>query len=68
MGLDAGPTFDLRHVVRGPDAYVVPKDDGRVVVGATSEEMGFDGAITADGLYENLEGGGRRCRASSTWR
>ena len=57
MGLASDSTFDLRHVVRGPDAYVVPKDDGRVVVGATSEEMGFCDRVTADGLYENLEGG-----------
>jgi glycine oxidase len=57
MGLVMGPTFDLQHVVRGPDAYVVPKDNGHVVVGATSEERGFDDAVTAEGLYENLEGG-----------
>jgi len=56
LGLEMGPTFDLRHVVRGPDAYVVPKDTGHVVVGATSEERGFDDAVTAEGLYENLEG------------
>jgi glycine oxidase len=57
MGLRMEAPFDLRHVVRGPDAYVVPKDDGRVVVGATSEEQGFDDTLTAEGLYENLEGG-----------
>jgi glycine oxidase len=57
LGLDPDSTFDLRHVVRGPDAYVVPKADGRVVVGATSEEMGFCDRATAEGVYENLEGG-----------
>lgn len=57
VALDVGPSFDLRHVVRGPDAYVVPKNDGRVVVGATAEEKGFDDTVTARGLYENLEGG-----------
>lgn len=57
MALDMTPTFDLRHVVRGPEAYVVPKDDGRVMVGATAEEKGFDDDVTARGLYENLEGG-----------
>jgi len=57
LGLEMTPPFDLQHVVRGPDAYVVPKADGRLVVGATSEEMGFDEDVTAEGLYENLEGG-----------
>jgi len=48
--------FDLQHVVRGPDAYLAPKSNGRIVVGATSEEMGFDTTVTAGGLYELLEG------------
>ncbi|GAB5536236.1 MAG: glycine oxidase ThiO [Rubricoccaceae bacterium] len=46
----------LRHVVRGPDAYLVPKSDGRLVVGATSEEMGADVRVTGGGLYRILEG------------
>jgi glycine oxidase len=49
--------FDLQHVVRGPEAYLAPKSSGRIVVGATSEEMGFDTTVTAGGLYELLEGG-----------
>lgn len=48
--------FDLQHVVRGPDAYVVPKSSGRLLLGATSEEMGFDERVTAGGLYHLLEG------------
>lgn len=48
--------FGLSHVVRGPDAYLAPKSDGRLVVGATSEEMGFDTRVTAGGLYHVLEG------------
>ncbi len=50
------PTFDLRHVIRGPDAYLVPKADDRLLVGATSEEKGFKKDVTADGLYTLLEG------------
>ncbi len=56
LELESRPTFDLRHVVRGPDAYLVPKADGRVLVGATSEEKGFEKAVTAGGLYNLLEG------------
>jgi glycine oxidase len=32
----------IRHVVGGGGAYCVPRDDGRIVVGATVEEAGFD--------------------------
>ena len=46
----------LGVTVRGPDAYLVPKPDGRLVVGATSEERGHDTAVTAGGLFRLLEG------------
>jgi len=32
----------LRHVVRSPDVYLIPRSDGRLLVGATVEEAGFD--------------------------
>ncbi len=48
--------FDLQHVVRGPDAYLAPKSSGRLLVGATSEERGFETDVTAGGLYRMLEG------------
>jgi glycine/D-amino acid oxidase-like deaminating enzyme len=32
----------LHHVVRGLGAYLVPRSDGRILVGATQEEAGFD--------------------------
>jgi glycine oxidase len=67
MALEGTSPFDLRHVVRGPDAYVVPKSDGRVVVGATAEEDGFNDDVTAGGLYATM----RRCwgpRRRVSWR
>ena len=36
--------------------YLVPRTDGRLIVGATSEEMGFDTRLTAGGLFELLRG------------
>lgn len=51
------PPFDLRHVVRGPSAYLAPKSDRRLLLGATSEEMGFDTSVTGGGLFRLLEGG-----------
>jgi glycine oxidase len=47
--------FAMRHVVRGPRAYLLPKDDGTVVVGATQEEAGFDATPTAGGIKSILE-------------
>jgi len=32
----------LRHVIRTPDVYLVPRSDGRILIGATVEEAGFD--------------------------
>jgi glycine oxidase len=32
----------LRHVVRAPEVYLVPRSDGRLLIGATVEEAGFD--------------------------
>jgi glycine oxidase len=56
LALRLAAPFDLRHVVRGPDAYLAPKADGRLVIGATSEELGFDTRVTAGGLFRLLEG------------
>ena len=56
LSLQMTDALALRHVVRGPDAYLVPKPDGRLVVGATSEDRGWDDAVTAGGLFRLLEG------------
>ena len=32
----------LRHVVRCPEIYLIPRSDGRLLAGATVEEAGFD--------------------------
>jgi glycine oxidase len=48
----------LRHVVRGcvrgHPIYLVPRDDGRIVVGASVEEVGFDARPRAGAVYELL--------------
>jgi glycine oxidase len=43
------------RLVRTPRCYVVPRADGRVVVGATMEEHGFDTRVTAEGVFRLLE-------------
>ena len=32
----------VRHVIRTPDVYLIPRTDGRLLIGATQEEAGFD--------------------------
>jgi glycine oxidase len=38
----------LTHVLRAPEVYLVPRSDGRVLIGATVEEAGFDKRTDAD--------------------
>jgi glycine oxidase len=45
----------LTHVVWAPGAYLVPRRDGRLLVGATVEEKGYDSSLTAGGMLSLLE-------------
>jgi len=45
----------LTHVLWAPGAYLVPRRDGRLLVGATVEEKGFDSTLTAGGMLTLLE-------------
>ena len=45
----------LRHVLWAPGIYLVPRDDGRLLLGATVEEKGFDESLTAGGVFSLLE-------------
>ncbi len=47
---------DFPYVVRSGHHYLVPRPPGRVLAGTTSEYVGFDKAVTADGLRSILEG------------
>jgi glycine oxidase len=44
----------VRAVVRGSQVYLVPRENGELVVGATDEELGWDTTVTAGGVYELL--------------
>ncbi|HEY1275690.1 MAG TPA: glycine oxidase ThiO [Thermoleophilaceae bacterium] len=43
------------RIVRSPRCYLLARGDGRVVLGGTMEEQGFDTTVTADGVYRLLE-------------
>jgi glycine oxidase len=40
----------LRHVIRTPDVYLIPRSDGRLLIGATVEEAGFDKQVVPETL------------------
>lgn len=50
LSLVDGPT--MRHVVYGHHGYIVPRADGRLIVGSTMEEAGFDTRTTAAGVAQ----------------
>ena len=45
----------VSHVLWAPGVYLVPRRDGRLIVGGTVEEKGFDDTITAGGMLTLLE-------------
>ncbi len=45
----------LTHIITTPDIYMVPRRDGRLLIGATVEDQGFDVSVTAGGLRHLLE-------------
>jgi len=59
-----GETVELRpregdpapasRIVASERVYLVPRPDGRLIVGATQEERGFDTVVTAGGVHELL--------------
>lgn len=49
----AGPGL-LRHVLRYEGGYIVPRGDGRYLLGATVEEQGFNPHPTAGGVHDLL--------------
>jgi len=52
----AGPTEApvCERIVVTERVYIVPRADGRLIVGATVEEQGFDDRVTAGGVHELL--------------
>jgi glycine oxidase len=53
-GMPAVISHTLRATVRGADVYLVPRADGEVIVGATSEERGPDRTVTAGAVHDLL--------------
>ncbi len=47
--LEAKPQL-ARHVIFSPRGYIVPRHDGRLLAGSTSEHAGFAKSVTAGGI------------------
>jgi glycine oxidase len=45
----------INHVVWAPGLYLVPRRDGRLILGATVEEKAFDTTLTAGGVLALLD-------------
>ena len=41
----------IRHVLYGPRGYIVPRADGRILAGSTSERAGFEKVVTGKGVH-----------------
>jgi len=50
----ASPTPILQHVVFGPRCYLVPRDDGRTLIGSTLEFVGYRREVTAQAVHDLL--------------
>lgn len=42
----------FQHVLIGPEGYLVPRIDGRILAGSTTEDVGFDNSNTPQGVAE----------------
>ncbi|ESA34843.1 glycine oxidase [Leptolyngbya sp. Heron Island J] len=49
-----GSPYQLNRVLYGEHTYIVPRRDGRIVLGATSEDVGFTPHNTAAGVAQLL--------------
>ncbi|MEO8573993.1 MAG: glycine oxidase ThiO [Pyrinomonadaceae bacterium] len=47
----------IRRVIYSPRGYVVPRADGRVLVGATVEDVGFENVTTPEGIKSLMDAG-----------
>ncbi len=61
VSLEAAPGFGA--AVFGAGCYLAPKPDGRLLVGSTMEEVGFDKRVTGEGVRRLLERAARLCPA-----
>lgn len=63
----------LKHTIRAPEVYLVPRSDGRVIIGSTLEEAGFDKRTDVETIQRllhlatRLVPGLQRARIAEDW-
>ena len=63
-----GPINKLRRIIFGPNTYLVPREDGLVIVGATVEkEAGFNKGNTPEGIKKLQSGINSLYPEAKTW-
>ncbi|MDZ7663688.1 glycine oxidase ThiO [Thiohalophilus sp.] len=67
MILYRGEPGALRRIVLSQDRYIIPRRDGRVLVGSTIEEVGFDKSTTDEALATLREAGEQLVPALAEW-
>lgn len=60
---EAAPGF-LRRILISKDQYIIPRLDGRLVIGSTVEEAGFNKTVTLEGVTFLAERAGQMCPAT----
>jgi glycine oxidase len=67
------PSPPLRHIIFGEAAYLAPKANSTIIVGATKEDVGFDIHVTPSGIAwllntaTNLTPALQHCSLQATW-
>jgi glycine oxidase ThiO len=64
----AGPhALRPNRIVQSTRGYIVPRQDGSVVIGGTSEDVGFESGVTAEGITKILAWALRTAPSLSSW-
>ena len=64
---DVPPNLSLKTVLFGDDIYMVPRRDGRIVIGATVEDVGFTPGNTPEGMVHLLQAATRLFPSIATY-
>ena len=52
-------TSILQHVLRAPEVYIVPRSTGKVLIGATVEDVGYDKSVDPSAIQHLLDAAAR---------
>ena len=47
----------LKHVLRAPEVYIVPRSTGKILIGATVEDVGYDKTVEPSTIQRLLQAG-----------